>query len=210
MAILSYMIAASPLQKAVDKQQLEAFIWELFHQQLLTFPFAIFVGEARNDVDPMNDNYCWEYIVPNGPDSMLNVMETLLLEKKKTLVPQPYVWYIGSNEQTFKQVFDRVPFGEQDCCLCFTANQERLPGREGAVIYVLTHPFPMEFMDPIHPEYRSLLEQPLAHYFSLYNPRGLWIESNANPLEALLKAYFGSDLILVQSTSPDSPFWSDD
>lgn len=207
MAILSYLIATSPLQQAVEKQRLEAFIWELFRHQLLTFPSAIFVGEARHEVDPSEYDYCWEYIVPNGPDSMLNVMETLV-EEEKTSSPQPYVWYVGSDEQAFKQAFDRIPFGEQDCCLCFTANQEQLAGWQGAVIYVLTHPFPMEFMDPIHPEYRSLLEQPLAHYFSLYNPRGLWLERNTNPLEALLEAYFGSDLILAQSVSPDSPFWS--
>lgn len=54
MAILSYLIAASRLQQTVDKQQLETFIWELFHQQLLTFPSAIFVGEARNNANPID------------------------------------------------------------------------------------------------------------------------------------------------------------
>lgn len=208
MAILSYVIAASPLQKSVDRRKLEAFIWELFHEQFLTFPSAIFVGEARNNVDPVENEHCWEYIVPNQPDSMLNVMKTLL--KGDVALPiQQYAWYIGNDEMVFKQLFDCIPFGEQDCCLCFAANQARLSGWEGAVIYVLTHPVPMKFMDPIHSEYRLLLEQPLTHYFSLYCPRGLWVERDDNSLKLLLETYFGSDLILVQSVSPDSPFWKE-
>lgn len=35
MAILSYVIAASPLQEPVDKQKLESFIWELLAKQFL-------------------------------------------------------------------------------------------------------------------------------------------------------------------------------
>ncbi len=209
MAILSYLIAASPLQKSVDRQKLEAVIGELLHEQLLAFPIAIFVGEARNDVDSGEDDHCWEYIIPNRPDSMLNVMENLLEGNVGLSVP-PHVWYYGDDETAFKRIFEIIPFGEQDCCLCFAANQAQLAGWDGAVIYALTHPFPMEFMDPIHSEYKQLLKQPFAHYLSLYCSRGLWMEKDENPLKPVLQSYFGSDMILAQSVSPDSPFWSNE
>jgi hypothetical protein len=207
MAILSYLVAASSLRKSVDKQKLKAFIWDLFHGRFLTFPSAIFVGEARNDVDPTENSYCWEYIIPNGPDGMLDVMETLIESNRAIPVP-PHARYYGNDEKAFKRVFDSISFGEQNCCLCFTANQERLSGWKGAVIYALTHPSPMTFMHPIHSEYRPLIDQPLQHYFSLYSPRGLSIKGDDEEgvLKSVLKSYFGPDLILAQSTESDAFF----
>lgn len=209
MAILSYVIAASPWQKAVDRQKLETVIWELLNKQLLAFPAAIFIGEAHNNIDPGDKDLCWKYIIPNRPDQMLQVMKDLLKEDTALAAP-PYTWYYGDDKDAFKRMFDNAPFGQQDCCLCFAANQTQLAGWDGAVIYILTHHFPMEFMDPIYSEYKQLLNQPLAHYLSLYCSRGLWMEKDSHPLESVLKSYFGPDMILVQSVSPDSPFWSNE
>ena len=194
MAIIIYIGATAYPEKALDVSRLKAFIQELLRTQYCVFPFVIFVGEAHNEVDP-GKNYSRNFIVPNSPDSMLSVMHSLV-EGKIDASKLPHVWSYGNKEQVFEEAFDRIPFGEHDCCVCLSANQSLLPDWDGVVIYALTRPFPMLFIHPIGAEYVPLFQEPHAHYFCLFSSVGALLEAEDDPLMQILISYFGPDVIV--------------
>lgn len=195
MAIVSYFLAASNVNKTLTAKEVEDFVTDLLYEQMISFPAAILVGEARN-MASFQANYAEyaehanAYIVPNAPETMLDYVEEQNLSSD-------LLWYRGNNEQAFFETLKQLPLGEKDCCICFSNVHKQLAqmGWEGAAIYLLTHPFPMEFCDPIGTNLVTLVEQPLAHYFILSSSIGAGMDQETNPLESILKRYFGPHLL---------------
>lgn len=196
MSVLTYFLAASDANKTLNAKEVEAFVADLLREQMVRFPAAILVGEARNmaSVHWAGHADYWAYantyIVPNEPGSMLNYVE----EQNPS---SDLLWYRGSDEQVFFDMLKQLPLGEKDCCICFLGIHEQLTqmGWNGATIYLLTHPFPMEFCHPIWTDSVTLVDRPLAHYFILSSLIGGGMDQEANPLEPILKRYFGSHLL---------------
>jgi hypothetical protein len=202
MAILTYFLAASQDERRLTKKDIEAFVMDLLHEGMVTFPAALLVGEARN----MTSSH-WEgagyyeharaYIVPNHPEPMLDYTR----EKAPS---SNLLWYSGSDEQAFLALLNKMPLGEKDGCLCFAGLHPELAKRrwDGATIYPLTQPFPMEFCDPMGIEAYPLVDHPLAQYLLLSSRVGSYMRKNEkNPLETVLTRYFGPDLLIRQTVS---------
>lgn len=196
MSVLTYFLAASDASETLNAKEVEAFVTDLLREQMVRFPAAILVGEARNmtSVHWAGHADYWAYantyIVPNEPESMLDYVE----EKNPS---SGLLWYRGSDEQVFFDMLKQLPLGEKDCCICFPGIHEQLTqmGWNGATIYLLTHPFPMEFCDPIGTDLVTLVDRPLAHYFILSSLIGGGMGQEENPLEPILKRYFGPHLL---------------
>jgi hypothetical protein len=196
MAIVTHFLATSEGNKTLNPKELEAFVKDLLHEQMVKFPAAILVGEARNIASFQMSYAEYEthintYIVPNAPGAMLGHME------EKQRFPPDLLWYFGNDAQVFFDVLKQLPLQEKDCCICFGGVHEQLAQMywEGAVIYLLTHPFPMEFCDPIGSNLVTLVDRPLAHYFLLFSSIGGEIGLEANPLDPILMRYFGPHLL---------------
>lgn len=195
MAIISHFLAASETNKTLNTKEVEAFVKDLLHEQMVKVPAAILVGEARNIASFQIGYAEFEahvntYIVPNDPGAMLRHLE-------EQSFPSNLLWYIGDDEQALLDMLKQLPLGEQDCCICFAGVHEQLAQVywEGAVVYLLTHPFPMEFCDPIGTNLVPLADRPLAHYFILSSSTGAKMDQETNPLVPVLKRYFGSHLL---------------
>ncbi|HEU5382117.1 MAG TPA: hypothetical protein VFV38_42415 [Ktedonobacteraceae bacterium] len=194
MAVLTHFLAASDGNQMLEAKEVEAFVADLLREQMVQFPVAILVGEARNMVFQAGRAeyvaHLDAYIVPNHPEGMLDYVG----EQNPS---SNLLWYSGSDEQTFFDVLKKLPLGEKDCCLCFSGLHVQLKqmGWNGATIYLLTHPFPMEFCDPIGTDLVTLVDRPLVHYFILSSLMGAGMDQEANPLEPILKRYFGPHLL---------------
>lgn len=199
MAIWTHFLAASEADRAFTIEELEAFVRDLLHEQMVKLPAAILTGEARNIASYEMNSHEYEkhintYIVPNDPGAMGRYIEgpDLLSDLLR---------YFGDDEEAFFAVLKRLPLEEKDCCICFAGVHEQLDQMywEGAAIYLLTHPFPIEFCEPIGTELVPLVERPLAHYFMLVSSCGGTFEQKTNPLEPVLRRHLGPDLLMRET-----------
>lgn len=208
MAALTFFIATSSSPKRFSTEELESFIQELLHEQYVHLPVAIFVGPARNalrneDLDAVNEDARLfrptEYIIPNAPETMLRLVDEFAQGRKE---PSETLWYYGDDELAFRDALHHVPFAETDCCICFRRLNHYLSdcGWYGAVIYILTRPFPVDFMDVVDTIADPLLSYPTAYFFTLASfSGGSFPDATNNPLKRLLTSYFGPELDMKQT-----------
>lgn len=196
MAIHTHFIAAAVPGKPFHFEKLRSFIEELLREDIIRMPAAIFVGDAQNDLDmlPWQSKYASHFIVPNSPGSMLELGD-------KDDFPDDIYWYYGDDTESFFASLQTVPFGEKDCCICFYAFGQPWSDEywEGAVVYTLVRPMPVQFQD----YGRSIaFDRELDHYFVMYSSTGSQVEytnvSYKPLIVPVMERYFGSDLIMAE------------
>lgn len=208
MAALTFFIATSMIPKQFSLEDLKTFIVGLLHEEQVQFPAVIFVGPARNalcdeNLEAVNEDASiyrpTDYIIPNAPETMLNLARNIVEGKWKSAET---LWYFGDSESAFISALKRVPLKDLSCCLCFPYINQRLSGAGwyGAAIYLLNKPFPIDFMDVFDTTARPLLDYPTAHYFTLASFVGAAFSDLENiPLKSLLRQYFGLGLDMKQT-----------
>ena len=208
MAALTYFIATSHVAKRLSFEELESFVLDLLREQHLYLPAAIFVGEARNELrgnaydvtSKTNDIFrASECIIPNAPDAMLHL--TKKMAEGKVLYADTF-WFFGDDERAFGEALRRIPFTEKDCCICFPYLNQNLSdcGWYGAAIYVLRHPFFIDFMDVFDITALPLIHYNVSHFFTLSSLVGGGFPDKVyNPLRPILERYFGPELDMKQT-----------
>ncbi|MDQ2903643.1 MAG: hypothetical protein ABI456_04450 [Ktedonobacteraceae bacterium] len=211
MAALTFFLATSPSKKTLSLNEMETLLLALLHDRHISLPAAIFVGAARNEARGeeletarKEGTYpqAGHSIIPNGPGSMLSVVEALTEGQEMALET---LWYYGDNEAAFVEALRRLPLRERDVCFCFPSLDHELSeatrwADEGAVLYALTRPFPIDFMDTFSADAAPVIDYPVSDYFTLSSFSGGGFPHSADhPLKPLLQQCFGPDLEMKQT-----------
>jgi len=210
MAALTFFLATSPARKFLTREEIEALLLELLHEQHILLPAAIFVGKARNE--PRGDEFdsaakegtlpqASQYIIPNAPESMLHLTEIITEEKK---ISPETLWYYGGDEAAFVEALRRAPLRKRDICFCFPSLSHYLSSScgwdRGAVLYTLTHPFPADFMDILDTTALPLIDYHVSDFFTLSSfCMGRFPDTANNLLKPTLQRFFGPDLEMKQT-----------
>lgn len=210
MSLFTFFLATSQAQKRLTRDEIESLILALLHEKHLLFPSAIFVGEARNEVrGEAFDTAVKEgtlldaahVIIPNDPMAMLDLTKDLA---KGGESPIETLWYYGNDEIAFREALRRLPLRERDACFCFPSLSHYLAEEcgwyEGAVIYVLARPFPLDFMHVLFTTALPLIDYPVSDCLTFSSRIGGGFPNlESNPLRQILQRYFGPDLEMKET-----------
>jgi hypothetical protein len=210
MAALTFFLATSPTKKHLSRDDVESLIVELLHEGHVKLPAAIFVGEALNE--PRGEQFdlaakektlpqASQFIIPNAPENMLNIARNMAERKKGSA---DTLWWFGEDETAFLEAFRSVPYREKDLCVCFPFLSDYLYDEcgwnGGAVIYILTRPFFIDFMDVFDTTARPLIDYQVFDFFTLSSLcGGSFSDTVQHPLKSILEQVFGKDLDMQQT-----------
>ncbi|HEY7419539.1 MAG TPA: hypothetical protein VH593_30435 [Ktedonobacteraceae bacterium] len=210
MAAFTFFLATSSTKKMLTREEIEALLLELLREQHVLLPAAILVGKAHSEVrgnefaTAMKKGTLLQashYIIPNAPESMLQLVEAIVEEKKMS--PET-LWYYGDDEATFVEALRRAPLRERDICFCFPFLSHYLSDAcgwdQGAILYTLTHPFPVDFIDILGTAALPLIDYHVSDFFTLSSScLGSFPDTANNPLKPILQHFFGPDLDMKQT-----------
>jgi hypothetical protein len=221
MAIVTHFMVTSASGKRLALQDLETLAAHLVREGWVRFPAAILVGgvayEPRYTDKETDGESSWEgfsnfsrwvaphFIVPNDPTTMV-----YNLTQKRCAAD--LVWYDGSDEHAYRAALHRVPFQEQNVCLCFPNLDARLRAQrwEGAVIYALTRPALIDFVEPSGYDASRLIHRGVTLFLTLYSRfAGRFSDLANNPLRAVLERSFGPDLEMAQTLDNEKQWLRD-
>jgi hypothetical protein len=196
MAVFYHLVGASSSGKQLGFAEFQQCIQDLLNGKLIKFPAAIFVGDAQANPD----GYYWSTdaaytaILPDSPGSMIE-----LLEEYEAISSVETLCYDGSDEASFKAALERAPFGKKDICLCFDlilpeGGRGRSRYGEGAVIYALARPFPVQYA-----ALKSTFQRELSQFVVFYTSLGRNLQPMKPELQRILARYFGEEILLAES-----------
>ncbi|GHO89159.1 hypothetical protein [Dictyobacter formicarum] len=210
MAALTFFLATSPSKNKLTEKEIEALILALLREQHIRLPAAIFVGSAQNEV--RGEAYdraahggmliqASQHVIPNAPETMLRLARNVIDGKEKHAET---LWYCGDDVSAFLQALHRLPWREKDVCFCFPFLSDALShdcGWDcGAVLYALTQPYVIDFMDVLDTTAHPLINYPASYFFTLSSfCAGGFSNEEHNPLEPLLQRYWSFNLDLKQT-----------
>ncbi|GLV59785.1 hypothetical protein KDH_66090 [Dictyobacter sp. S3.2.2.5] len=182
----------------------------LLKEQHICSPAAIFVGNAQNEArGEAYDQAAREgtlvqasqHIIPNAPESMLRLTRDVIDGKEQHAET---LWYCGDDVAAFLQALRQLPLREKDICVCFPFLSNALAHDcgwdKGAVLYALTQPYVIDFMDVLDTTARPLIDYPVSDFFTLSSfCAGGFSDEEHNALEPLLQRYWSFDLDLKQT-----------
>ncbi len=196
MAVFYHLVGASTSEKQLGFVEFQQCVQDLLNEQLIKFPAAIFVGDAQANPD----GYYWSTdaaytaILPSSPGSMIE-----LLEEYEDSSSVETLCYDGNDAAAFRAALERVPFGKKDICLCFDLvlpDGGRGSSRygEGAVIYALARPFPVQYA-----ALKSTFQRELSQFVVFYTSLGRNLRPMKSGLQQVLERYFGQEILLAES-----------
>jgi hypothetical protein len=219
MAAITFFLATSSTQKRRGLDELISFTRDLLDAGHVRLPAAIFTGEASNSNEQHGENDrlaanegrlsdASYRIIPNDPFSMLRLTQELA-DAPEAERSARGVWYVGQDEPAFLAALHQVRLREHDICVCFPALSPALSPAlaqdcgwdEGAAIYLLRRPFPLDFPDVLLPRQTlPLIDYQVADFFTLTSSvSGRFPDTATNPLRPMLQRYFGPDLDMKQT-----------
>lgn len=113
-------------------------------------------------------------------------------------------WAYEKKKRALLKALHRIPFEEQNICICFPyPGLPLLRGHwAGAAIYVLTHPAFIDFCHPTTYEPIRLIDREISCFFTLASYRGgrFASEEVRDVLQPMLEKYFGDDVEMAETS----------
>jgi hypothetical protein len=133
-------------------------------------------------------------ILPDSPGSMIE-----LLEEYEDISSVETLCYDGNDEASFKAALENAPFGKKDICICFDlilpeGGRGRSRYGEGAAIYALARPFPVQYA-----ALKSTFQHELSQFVVFYTSLGRNLEPMKPELQRVIKRYFGEEVLIAES-----------
>jgi hypothetical protein len=196
MAVFYHLVGASASGKQLGLVEFQQCIQDLLNEKLIKFPAAIFVGDAQANPDGYywSTDAAYNAILPGSPGSMIE-----LLEEYEDISSVETLCYDGNDETSFKAALESAPFGKKDICICFDlilpeGGRGRSRYGEGAVIYALARPFPVQYA-----ALKSTFQHELSQFVVFYTSLGRNLQPMKPELRRILKRYFGEEVLLAES-----------